>query len=429
MAPTPSRRAWRRTLSACALIGAAAWTPALAAPGPEGAPSPLLGVNVEKGHVTMAMLAPAGSTVTFYEVVGADRTEIATAPVQAAEGAQQGSTRPVKVQWRCDRVVRSFVAIATAPDGSTSEAANEARTPGCRDRIAIVAPDRLDPGDLLEITLKDRWQQGGVEAQLCIGRTRERRSCRALSFAPGQRVLTLSKRIGSERGVLDLDLSVNGEHRHQKVGVGREAPKVRLPRMLVTGDSMIQGIDAELADRLRDRFEVVSRSRPGTGVSKDLLTPWPKVAREQARKHRPAVTVVMLGVNDRHEMKDAEGRRIACCGEAWAREYGRRITAMARSWSRKGSGRVLWALLPPPRRPELAESIDVVNASIRRMAREMKSVVVVPFDELFGPGFRERIGDRVVRDPDGLHLSVAGERIAAEAIVATERGRRYAIPG
>jgi len=49
--------------------------------------------------------------------------------------------------------------------------------------------------------------------------------------------------------------------------------------------------------------------------------------------------------------------------------------------------------------------------------RAMPDVQIVPLDEIFGPKYKDEINGRQVRDPDGLHFSLAGQRIAAQAII------------
>lgn len=386
---------------------------------------PLLGANVDKSVVDLSMLAPFGSRVVFSEVVGATRVPLGEDVAQSAAGGAMGAAALFRaVTWRCDPVERTFVGTAFAPDGRVLEAANSVRTPGCRDRLAIIAPSRMKPGRTLKVTLQDRWALGDLPVEVCVTRRGERTRCRALTFAPGQRKVSTSRRVSRRKGVLTVEVRVAGSRVRRDVGVGVKAPRKRLPTMLVTGDSMIQGIDSILAERLRTRYDVVRQTRPGTGVSKQLDTPWPTVARRQVKKHRPAVTVVFVGANDSFDMRTPRGGEVRCCGEPWITEYLRRITSMARTYGRGGRGRVLWAVLPPPRDSRLVPAADAVNIAIARLAAKEPDVELVRLDRLFGPTYRERVDGKVVRDADGIHLSVEGERRAAREIIAVDRGDR-----
>jgi lysophospholipase L1-like esterase len=383
---------------------------------------PLLGVNVSRGHVDVAMIAPKGSQVTFFEEVAGVRQEIGKgAAVPPKAGGPDGLAAIPALPWRCDRTVRRFVGEARTPDGRLITAANEARTPDCRDRISLRAPTRVERGERVPITLKDRWQLGDLRVRLCVSRTGARRRCSRLTFAPGEKTLSLSRDAGGRVALLDLDLIVAGIHRHHKIGVGRKAPAASRPVALVTGDSMMQGIDSILTEKLKSKYRVIGQTRPGSGVSKPLDTPWTKFAANQAGKYRPVVTVVLLGGNDGYKMSTPAGQEVECCGEPWRAEYAERLKEMATSYSRDGLGTVVWALLPPPKRSDLAEQMSAVNDAIRRMAAAVPGVRLVHLDRMFGPEYREEIDGRKVRDPDGLHFSLAGQRMAAQAILEALR--------
>jgi hypothetical protein len=156
-------------------------------------------------------------------------------------------------------------------------------------------------------------------------------------------------------------------------------------------------------------------------VSKSLDKPWTTVASDQATKHKPAVTIVMLGGNDGYPMTTAAGAEVKCCGAPWTAEYFERLKQMATSYARDGRGTVIWALLPPPRRSDLVEQMSAVNAAIRQLPAAVPGVNLVPLDQIFGPQYRDVIDGRKVRDPDGLHFSLAGQRLAAQAIIDTLR--------
>ncbi|MTD45173.1 DUF459 domain-containing protein [Conexibacter sp. W3-3-2] len=404
-------------------LGAATIAPAADEPTQQPATQSLLGINVSRGHVQMLMLAPVDSTVTFFEEIDGARTELGTSTaVPPATGGPDGAAPvPVAIPWRCDRTTRRFHAVARTTDGRTIEASNEALTPSCRDRVAIVAPKQVQPGSAATIQLKDRWQLGDLPVRVCVGRKPTGRRCTSLRFEPGQRLLSFRRNVGAGIGDFTIDLYVSGFRTQQRIGVGRAATKAARQGMLITGDSMMQGIDALLADRLEKDYRIIRQTRPGTGISKDLGKKWTVLAREQAARHKPAVTVVLLGGNDGFPMKNESGVEIKCCSEAWRQEYLRRLEEMATAYARNGRGTVLWSLLPPTRREDLTAPISAVNDAIRRLAARMPAVRLVPLDKVFGPGYRDTIDGEKVRDPDGLHFSLAGQRLATQAILSVLR--------
>ena len=92
-----------------------------------------------------------------------------------------------------------------------------------------------------------------------------------------------------------------------------------------------------------------------------------------------------------------------------------------RSYRRGGDGRVYWLTLPAPRDRRRKPIYHAVDEAIERAARSFPAdeVSVIDLVPVFTPGwsFRASIRGRVVRQPDGIHLNVAGARIAAALIL------------
>ncbi|MDX6677661.1 MAG: uncharacterized protein QOE31_1713 [Solirubrobacteraceae bacterium] len=197
-------------------------------------------------------------------------------------------------------------------------------------------------------------------------------------------------------------------------------------RVLATGDSMIQIIDGFLKQRLERRrgTHVRSDARISTGLSKPFMLDWVKRAREQARALHPDVTAIFIGANDGFPMRTRSGASAACCAGPWVTEYARRVESMMRSYQRGGRSYVYWMTLPTPRRNDFARVYRAVNRAIKRAAgRVGRGVRVIDLVKVFTPGgrFRQVIrfrGKNVnARQPDGVHLSVAGASIAATLLV------------
>ncbi|WP_241004449.1 hypothetical protein [Conexibacter sp. SYSU D00693] len=425
MRMTRARKVGGATAAAIALAaGAVAATGTAPAQTPPAEPESLLTVGVGESYVKLAMFAPTGSLVRFVEEVGGTQEPLgeATAALDVGRGDVSGAYAPVPIPWRCDRTVRYFKATAFLKDGRTIEATNQGRTPDCRDRISVTTRSRVQPGSRVRIKLKDRWQLGDVKVKVCTHRAGGGRQCSTEVFKAGQRAVSVTRDAGSRVGLLDLDVAVGRFHQRQQVGVGRAAPKVNRPRLLVAGDSMMQGIGAILAEKLRSKYLVSSVIRSGSGVAKDIGKPWTTLAREQATKLKPAVTVVLLGGTDSIGMTTPKGGKVECCGEPWRKEYFRRVDGMADAWGRDGQGKVVWALLPASKFKELDEGIAAVNDVLRRVAARRPKLKLVPLDAIFGTTWQEEIDGVKVRDPDGLHFSLPGQRIAANAFLKALRG-------
>ena len=207
----------------------------------------------------------------------------------------------------------------------------------------------------------------------------------------------------------------------------RRAPHLRL---LATGDSMIQVVDGFLRSGLAGRRATVVRSdaRISTGISKLGMLDWLHKARDQAASFKPDVTVITLGANDGFPMRTPSGASVGCCDAGWVAEYARRVQSMMRSYLRGGRSLVYWMTLPAPRGANFARVFDAVNPAIRRAAARVgRGVRVIELGRVFTPGgrFRQSVtyhGRTVsARQPDGVHLSTAGARIAASLVIARLR--------
>jgi lysophospholipase L1-like esterase len=198
-----------------------------------------------------------------------------------------------------------------------------------------------------------------------------------------------------------------------------------LGTLLVTGDSLSQPLDAELARDLagRDGVRVVRDARLGTGISKSDLLDWGKLSVAQTRKVRPDAVVMFLGANEGFPI-EVGGKEAECCGGAWASQYAFRARSMMNVYRRNGAARVYWLLLPQPRDAARARITRAVNAAITVAAEPYRAQVrVLDMGAIFTPGGRFRaamsVGGRetIVREPDGVHLNDAGARVAASAVL------------
>jgi lysophospholipase L1-like esterase len=211
-----------------------------------------------------------------------------------------------------------------------------------------------------------------------------------------------------------------------------EQPKrlAKLGTLLVTGDSLAQPLDVELARRLASKgVRTIRDAHLGTGISKTDLVDWGQLSVQQVRKRRPDAVVMFLGANEGFPLPAAGGRQMQCCGPAWAAQYATRARRMMETYRRRGAARVYWLMLPLPRDAARQTIARSVNAAILVAAQPFRAQVrVLDMTALFTPAGRYRaampIGGRntIVRRPDGIHLNDAGSRLAADAVIARLRG-------
>lgn len=202
-----------------------------------------------------------------------------------------------------------------------------------------------------------------------------------------------------------------------------------LKTLLVTGDSLAQPLDAQLARRMADEDVRTFRdARLGTGISKSDIVDWGVLSTQQAQERKPEAVVMFMGANEGFPMPGAGGRSIECCGPEWAVVYATRARRMMDTYRRDGAARVYWLTLPMPRDPRLQEIARAVNAAIEVAAQPLRSQVrVLDMSSVFTPGGRYRAAQEVdgrltiVRQPDGIHLNDAGASIALEIVLRRMR--------
>jgi lysophospholipase L1-like esterase len=212
--------------------------------------------------------------------------------------------------------------------------------------------------------------------------------------------------------------------------LGEKPPPPRpLKTVLVTGDSMSQPLDAEIARSLTPKgIKVVRDAHVGTGISDTSIVDWGKLSLSQVTKDRPDAVVMFMGANEGFPMKIA-GRNVNCCSATWAAEYAYRARRMMDTYRRRGAARVFWLLLPAQRSKARQDIARVVNTALDTAAGPYRAQVrILDMSAIFTPRGRYRdamnVGgrDQIVRQADGVHLNGVGARLAADNVIAALRG-------
>ncbi len=203
-------------------------------------------------------------------------------------------------------------------------------------------------------------------------------------------------------------------------------PKRQLHTLLVTGDSMSEPLDQDLAQAVApEGVRAIQDPHIGTGISTDVLVNWGKLSTYQVRHDHPDAVVVFIGANDGFPMRGAGGVQVNCCGVQWATIYAQRVRQMMNTYRQNGAARVYWLTLPTPRDPARARISVVVNAAIEVAAEPWRDQVrVIDTVPVFTPGgtYRDSMtvnGEpTIVRESDGIHLNSAGSSLAAKLVLA-----------
>ncbi len=227
---------------------------------------------------------------------------------------------------------------------------------------------------------------------------------------------------------LDPDDDLGDEGGFDSAGT-QDGPTVAAPKelrtMLVTGDSLAQPLDTELARRMAEEGDakVVREVKLGTGISKTGLLDWGKFSLQQARREEPEAVVVFLGANEGFPIP-VKGKQVECCKAPWVAAYSSRVKRVMDNYRRRGATRVYWLRLPLPREKARQEIATAVNEGIDSAAKTYGDQVrVLDLERTFTPGgrYRDAIGGERVREPDGIHLNEAGAKRAAGVVLAAIR--------
>ncbi len=198
----------------------------------------------------------------------------------------------------------------------------------------------------------------------------------------------------------------------------------KLETLLVTGDSLAQPLDVQLARRLAPKgVRTVRDVNLGTGISKSKLLDWGSLSTQQVKKEEPDAIVFFLGANEGFPF-DVGGQVVNCCGPAWAAQYATRARKMMQTYRRRGASRVYWLTLPGQRSAPRQKIARAVNAAIVAAAQPYRAQVrVLDMSAIFTPGGAYRASmpvagrNTIVREPDGIHLNEAGADVAADLVL------------
>ena len=429
----PSRRpiASRVLLAALALAAAAPVARADLAPVPaadcstQAQPQHLAADATRPGVISLFFDRAQGRRVLYWECFGDRAVRL---------GARKSGPLELTVfenatQWSCDRLERHFAAAATMADGSVERGTYSVRTPSCARRFRLDVPAQVAPGAVARVRVIDLWGIGGVSPRLCVTPARAARACQAVAL----RSAVATRRFrAAALGRWRVGLHFEGAGVRGAFDVGPAVgPPVKAPlQVLATGDSMMQGVDSFLSDELGAGAHVHSDVLPGSQISRGDF--WARHAAAQTRRRHQDVTVISTGgASDGLALANRLRVLQPCCSDSWKSIYARRVRKMMRTYLQGGRGDVVWLTLPAPRSAPRKLIDDAVNAAIVHAAQGLPGVTVVRMDLLFTPnGFQETIRcrgrDVAVREPDGVHLNIAGTAIAANAVckAITDRPRR-----
>jgi hypothetical protein len=186
-------------------------------------------------------------------------------------------------------------------------------------------------------------------------------------------------------------------------------------RLAVFGDSLA----VDLADAL-DRFYaedpnivVIDQAVASSGFVRADYFDWNKTAAQQVAANSFDIAVVIMGINDRQNLK-AEGQSLKPLTPEWTSVYQARVQQFV-STIRSANKPVVWIGLPPMSKADFSAAMSQISATQRLAAFAGGGVFVDIYDRFvdedgnytsYGP---DLTGNRVrMRKSDGIHFSAAG---------------------
>ncbi|WP_131745344.1 DUF459 domain-containing protein [Frankia sp. Cppng1_Ct_nod] len=209
------------------------------------------------------------------------------------------------------------------------------------------------------------------------------------------------------------------------------APSLRVPtapdplRLLVTGDSLTDGLGPTIAAGSEGAVHTDSDTRSGTGLVRPDFFDWATHAREQMANRDPEAVTVTLGGNDGQEITMPDGRVLPTGSPEWLAEYRRRTIVVMQIWSGGGRRQVYWMSLPPAREPKLNGFYHQISGVAADAAQQVPGVHFVNVSDrlskngAYSSYLTDDRGKTVLaRTTDGVHLTLDGARIASDIFLA-----------
>lgn len=188
-------------------------------------------------------------------------------------------------------------------------------------------------------------------------------------------------------------------------------------RLVIIGDFLAGGLAEGLTAAFAERSDlvVIDRSNGSSGLVRDDYYDWPGQIGAVLEEAEPAVVVVMIGANDRQQMR-VEGTREQPRSPAWTAEYERRVTTLAKAVLDKGLP-LVWVGSLPFKSHAMSSDILAFNDIYRRIVSDAGGEFVDVWD-----GFVDENGAFVTNGPD-MNGQPAHLR-ASDGINVTRQGRR-----
>lgn len=188
-------------------------------------------------------------------------------------------------------------------------------------------------------------------------------------------------------------------------------------KVLVVGDFLAGGLADGLVAAYAENADilVIDRANGSSGLVRDDHYDWPGRIVDVIEEAEPDAVVVMIGSNDRQQMRTENGREQPR-SEGWTAEYERRVSSLAKGVRDKGLP-LIWVGNLPFRSSSMTSDMIAFNDIYRRIVTDLGGEFVDVWD-----GFVNEAGTFVSSGPD-MNGQPAQLR-SSDGINVTRQGRR-----
>ena len=187
--------------------------------------------------------------------------------------------------------------------------------------------------------------------------------------------------------------------------------------ILVVGDfmagSIAEGIDAAFAGEAG--VKIVEKANGSSGFIRDDYYNWPQSLVALNAENKPAVIVVMIGANDRQQLR-LNNKNEVVRSVAWTAAYQNRVVQFSTTLKSLGVP-VVWIGLPPFKSNQMSADYITFNDIYRREAQNIGGTFVDIWEGFVDDqgaftinGFDYTGQPAKLRGSDGINLATAGKR-------------------
>ncbi len=118
-------------------------------------------------------------------------------------------------------------------------------------------------------------------------------------------------------------------------------------RILVVGDNLAGGLGAGMSRMVQDdlRYEIINRFNESSGLARTEVYDWPNAIEKIVSEKPINAVVVLVGVNDRQDIRDATGR-FAFKSAEWVKGYEANIGRLLNTVN-AAKAKIFWVSIPP----------------------------------------------------------------------------------